>query len=348
MRKLDATTTKAYMLYLKLAPQLARAGMGLEIDENFKMGIYGSDSPLFDAQAVIGSGVSNAILNDENVITIDPTENELMKKHLLKEQFEVEQAGGTCSQNDYELYFQDALAGYSSNTSLEQVVFKAVKDSMQYDEFNSDDLLMINGKSVHDIAKEMGKAGKKGYEISHEVAKKVRDAMTDGKSVVSLMSISYTKEGAVEFKHRELKVDLDKLNEVDRKETKYSRFRRFLDRVGFWKIKRFASNAERDARQEKIRESDAYKNALRSAEDRYIHYYNIAEKSTKSGVGDLIPKMARAEEISEKQTDKQLTENNVLREPVGKIELEKEEKNVSTEPKKEIDEKVIKTDAVTK
>lgn len=353
MAKLDAHTSKAYMLYLKLAPQLARAGMGLEIDQCIQLGIYGSDSPYFDALGILGSGVCDAVLNDEDTVLIDPTQNEIMKKHLLGEEFEIEQAGGICSSTDYEEHFLEAISGYSTTTSLEQVVYKAINDNTTTAEFSAYSYLMINGKSVTDIMNDMAK--KEGllepnYKVRHAVQRKVRDALTDGKSVVTLMSVSYNKDGAVKFSHKELKMDLDKLNEADRKETNYSRFRRFLDRIGLWKIKRFATNAERDAKQEKIKEGSAYKDAIKAAENKFIDQYNSIDKSQR-GIEDtfsIIPQLKRAEEITEKQIETQITANNTEREPINDINLGKEETKVEVEPKKDDNVKVIQTDAVKK
>ena len=169
-------------------------------------------------------------------------------------------------------------------------------------------------------------------------------ALTDGKSIVTMMQVVTAKGGKTEFRHQEVKVDLDQLNKVDRAETNYSLFRRFLDWAHIWKIERFKTNDARDAAQEKLRNSKEFKDALRAAEDKFIHRYNgdevqkyIADR--KPALAGAIPKIVRAEEL---EKENQLN-SEPDRMPLGAIDLEPN-KTVSTEPKHEEKDKTLSND----
>jgi hypothetical protein len=159
-----------------------------------------------------------------------------------------------------------------------------------------------------------------------------------------MMRVVTAAGGKTEFSHQEIKIDLDKLNQVDKKETNYSRFRRFLDRVRIWKIQRFKSNDARDAAQEKLRSSEKFQKALREAEDKFINRYNsdeVQDKLTRANpaLAEVIPKIVRAEEF---EKNKQI-ENNPDRIPLGNIELEPN-KTVHLEPKHVHQDKTLSND----
>ena len=358
LSKLDAHTARAFVSYLHNAPKLSRAGLGFDIDKRIKLGIYGADTPFFDSQSHVCGKICDAVEKNESVIIIDATADDSMKKYCLKEDFQGHQVGiDTFTQEEYSVYFLDSLSGYNSNTSLEQVIFRAVKGQLPPDTFISYDLLMINGKSVNDMLKEAEKktGAVRNIEMERKVAKKVRDALTDGKSVVSIMTINYDKDGKVKFNHKDLKLDLDKLNAADRNETNYSFIRRLLDKLGgIFKIQKYASNQDRDAKQAKVKESTSYKNAIRAAEDRFINYYNGIDRSDvgPESILSVIPKIERLEPTAEKQiseqTSERIADKSDLRVKLPPIDLEAGEKHIPSDPPKEIEEKVNKRDFLTK
>ena len=213
-------------------------------------------------------------------------------------------------------------------------------------EFGYSDMLFINGKSFLQISQEM--AEKHGYKRNNRAVgdmlagKILRDALTDGKSVVSLLRMSYTTQGTVKFTHQDVKVDLDKLNEVDRQETKYSYFRRLLDRFGIFKIQKYPTNASRDAKQAKTREKTKHHNAMREAENKILELYSTIkpEPNKDKNLANIIPKLVRHEDVPENKIGEQIIENKVEREPISDINL-KEENTLVSKPHKQSDEKVI-------
>jgi hypothetical protein len=206
--------------------------------------------------------------------------------------------------------------------------------------------LFINGKSVRDTIRELNEdKGHSVFEARVIAGKMLTGALTDGKSIVTMMQVVTAKGGKTEFRHQEVKVDLDQLNKVDRAETNYSLFRRFLDWAHIWKIQRFKSNDARDAAQEKLRSSEKFQKALREAEDKFINRYNsdeIQDKITRNypALAEVIPKIVRAEEFEKNNQ----IENNPSRIPLGNIELESN-KNVKIEPKPELQDKTLTNDS---
>jgi hypothetical protein len=179
------------------------------------------------------------------------------------------------------------------------------------------------------------------FEARVVAGKMLTGALTDGKSIVTMMQVVTGKGGKTEFHHQEVKVDLDQLNRVDKKETNYSRFRRFLDWARIWKIQRFKSNDARDVAQAKLRNSEEFKNALRAAEDRFINRYNSEEVQNKiiklkPALAEAIPKIVRAEEF---ERNKQI-ENAPNRIQITDIKLE-ENKTLDIEPKVDSADKTL-------
>jgi hypothetical protein len=122
--------------------------------------------------------------------------------------------------------------------------------------------LFINGKSVRETIRELNEEQNETLFNAQAIAgKMLTKALTDGKSIVTMMQVVTGKDGKTEFNHQELKVDLNALNKADKKENNYSRFRRFLDLLHIYKIKRFKTNDDRDTAQEKMRNSKEFKDA---------------------------------------------------------------------------------------
>lgn len=286
--------------------------------------------PLFDAR-----------LTRSDVIYLDALASDFTKKHFLDEPFEFDNGGYNYTNDYYSKDYLEYFVRSYKQTSVEQQPDKAIETATDDDLF-AYERLFINGKSVRDTIRELNEnQGHSVFEARAIAGKMLTGALTDGKSIVTMMQVVTAKGGKTEFRHQEVKVDLDHLNRVDRAETNYSLFRRFLDWAHIWKIERFKTNDARDAAQEKLRNSKEFKDALRAAEDKFINRYNgdevqkyIADR--KPALAEAIPKIVRAEEL---ERENQLN-SEPDRMPLGSIDLEPN-KTVSTEPKHEEKDKTL-------
>ena len=293
----------------------------------------------------LGHRVIDARIKGDDDIHLDFSASDLTKKYFLDEPFEFDNGGMLPYTNDsYAKDYLMYLARSYTHTSVEQVSEKVISQASDYDSPEYDHLY-INGKSARDSIVELKKQGYSGFDAHAAVGKMLKNALTDGKSIVTMMRVVTAAGGKTEFSHQEIKIDLDKLNQVDKKETNYSRFRRFLDWAHIWKIQRFKSNDARDAAQEKLRSSEKFQKALREAEDKFINRYNsdeIQDKITRNypALAEVLPKIVRAEEFEKNNQ----IENNPIRIPLGNIELESN-KNVKIEPKHETKDKTLTNDS---
>jgi glycosyltransferase involved in cell wall biosynthesis len=140
--------------------------------------------------------------------------------------------------------------------------------------------VLIDGKSLKDIYEEQLNILKNTdtrtpeRDANRAMSKILRDSLTDGHSVVSVVRPNLAADGKVSFTHQEVKVDLDKLNKIERNE-KHNAFRRALDYLRIYKIKpKYASNASRDERQSNYKNTADYKNMLASVEKKFIDTFN--------------------------------------------------------------------------
>lgn len=289
----------------------------------------------------LGHRVIDARIKGDDDIHLDATSSDLTKKFFLDESFEFNNGGILPYNNDsYAKDYLMYLTRSYTHTSVEQVIDDVISKASDYDAPEYDHLY-INGKSTRDSIKELEEQGYGGFNAQAIVGNMLKNALTDGKSIVTMMRVVTAAGGKTEFSHQEIKIDLDKLNRVDKEETNYSLFRRFLDWAHIWKIQKFTSNDARDAAQEKLRNSKDFKNALRAAEDKFINRYNSDEVRNKSAIQNpdlakAIPKIVRAEEF---EKNKQI-ENESNRTPLGKIELETS-KELEVEPKYDNSDKTL-------
>ena len=155
--------------------------------------------------------------------------------------------------------------------------------------------------------------------------------------------------GKVVFTHQEIKVDLDKLNKLERKE-KHNAFRRALDFFKIYRIKpKYPSNAQREANQERIRESQEYQNWKKGAEKKFIDTYNKASEEKRASEEELIkkgkkdvtremmfqafPKVSNAETENELENpDQSINNNNRERLTSISLDLADDKKIDSSEP----------------
>ena len=336
IEKLDAKIGKAYMVYFKLGEALNKAGLGDEVDKFLSIGLNPQKGMITDftlVKADVCSAVHEAVMSgNSGEVVIDPIASDKSKKFFLKQDIAIEDAYGDLFTDDtYAAEYISGLAQTAQNTSVEQLMYSNLGGA-HTDMYK--DLLFINGKSFAQITEELtAKHGAFGVEA--RAGKLLRDALVDGKSAVTLLRTSYTPEGTVKFTHQQIKVDLDKLNEVDRKETKYNFIRRFLHDRGIWKIQKYPSNASRDKKQAKTLEKTNHTGALRAAENKILEKYATlpSDPADKNNLPAIIPSLTRVENMPEKQ-------NIVDREPLPGIDLN-EPKPTTVEPQKQIESKTL-------
>ena len=292
----------------------------------------------------LGHPVFDARISGSNVIYLDALASDFTKKHFLDELFSFDNSGYIYTNDHYSKDYLENFARSYKHTSVEQMPDKAIEKAID-DNFFAYERLFINGKSIRDTIRELQEDQRyTAFQAQAIAGKMLTGALTDGKSIVTMMQVVTGKGGKTEFHHQEVKVDLDKLNQVDKEETNYSLFRRFLDWAHIWKIQRFKSNDARDVAQEKLRNSEAFKNALRAAEDKFINRYNSDEVKNDMirgipALAGAIPKIVRAEDF---EKNKQI-ENESNRIPLGKIDLETNQ-IVKVESKHEPIEKTLTND----
>lgn len=298
--KFDASVSQTYMLYLKVGVAMARAGV--DVEEYVPIGTKHLDSFDQDLQQQVIGAVYDATINGEDTVVLDPTVTDLAKKHFLRIPFSEMHYGGMAeyTNDDYLVDYMNRLSIAYSCTSVEQQMVGRINDGSN-GAFNSYDLISINGRTIHEIINEKVNGGSDENTAEREAAQMFREALTDGKSVVDLMSVSFNKDGKVAFHHKNIKVDLNKLNAAN-KEVNYGRFRKFLDRIGLWKIpNKYPTNDARDAAQVSVKNSDEFKNLLRATEDKLIECYNNLEPTSRAkDITNLFKTIERDEKTDSK------------------------------------------------
>lgn len=343
--RLDTIIAKASMLSYRVSAAMQDTGFGEEIDNELKLGLRATSgavrNPGIQLETQLGASIYDATLRGENCVILNPAENDHTKNFFFKKPISlVDHIDGTeYTEERYSSDYLSALATCGIHTAFEQLVVRSVKEGatrQPLGKFNYYSLLSINGKCINDIIKDVKKkSGVNEATAEREAGKMLRDALIDGKSVVTLTRPICTNNGHVKFERQEIKVDLDKLNEIDRKENHYSKFRRFLDKHGIWKIKKFKSNAERDAKQEKIKNSAKYVDSLRATEDRMINIYNNIDLSKAGGLSlaNIVPKIGREPtNIPPMKKVKKVPKQKVSQEKVNEDDKVKSAENIEYKP----------------
>lgn len=334
--RLDAIIGKSYMLFFEIGEAIKKAGLAPEIEEHIQIGLKERAGLVTNTTIVKKDSCSDiydaAIAGEYKNITVDPTRSENMTKFFLKQDFTLfEDDGFEFTQDDYAREYINSLSQAGQFTTLEQFAIRGAINGGDGD-FEYRDLLFINGKSMAEISKEQSRNQYEGDKLAGKI---LRDALTDGKSVVTLLRASCTRDGKMKFHHQNVSVDLDKLNDIDRNTTKYNFIRRFLDKYGIWKIQKYPTNAERDAKQAKLGGISKHESTIRKTEDRIIELYNSNKPTTDNRVlVSLIPKVMRFDPEAEKQNGEPTLENE-KRERIEHIDLTAGEPKTETSPKVE-------------
>jgi len=326
---------------------------GEEKSESFAMfSRYGSlDNRLMSE---LGHPVFDARIADSDVIMLDAVASDLTKRHFLGVEFEEQIGNNSYNSDEYAKMYLEKLANNHMRTSIEQFSSFAIATATDDGSMFDYERVFINGKSIRQTISELqNEQQMSGFNAQITAGKMLRNALTDGKSVVTMMQVVNAKDGKVEFRHQEIKVDLNKLNKVDKQESNYSGFRRFLDKIGIWKIQKFKSNEARDAAQAKTKNNPDFKKALRAAEDRYMEMYNSEEtqkfmERRNPEMAAAFSKFSRADEVNKSnQLENAPVSTDSVRTPVTRIDLE-ETKNVEIQPKVETENKTLSIDRVPK
>ena len=329
--RLDSLTAKSSLI-------VHDALISLDDKPDPALAAYSSyDTPINKLISELGHSLIDARLTHSDVIYLDAVASDLTKKHFLDESFAFDDGGILYTNNNFSKDYIENFARSYKHTSVEQIPDKLIEEAIG-DNFFPYERLYINGKSIRDSIRELQEEQSyTAFEAQAIAGKMLTGALTDGESIVTMMQVVTAKDGKTEFRHQEVKVDLDMLNRVDKEESNYSLFRRFLDWAHIWKIQRFKTNDDRDSAQEKLRSSEKFQNALRAAEDKFINRYNSEEVqneiSRRKPALAAIPKIERIEKT---ENDMQL-DNEPVRIQITGINLESdkdlrlEEKIIPTE-----------------
>lgn len=355
MKKIDALAAKAYNAYLEGRVKMSYANLD-NIYEYVPIGPGVQKCTQMLVQAELCNAIFNSTLAGTDLVTLDPAINDLATKFYMGESFSVTNAAVLpdneyqYTDTDYLADFMNYIAGCSSNTSFEQMLILPMRaaDPIDGKAFEQLDLLMIDGKPMSEIVAEVeASTGLIGDKAKAEAAKVLREALLEGEKPVTLLTSTFTKNGNIQFKHKDIRLDHDKLNELDRKKN-HNIFRRMLHNIGIWKIpEKYINNATRDIRIDVRKNSDECRAKLQAAEDRFIKIYNAIPRpsATQKGVVDMIPKLTK--EPIDLAANRDSASRNINREPIHNIRLDMEKK-MSAEPAKIPAEKVAQKDPLTK
>ena len=333
-KELDIISAKSYFTSEKLRNALVV--FDVDLLKDLGLGSQRSEdlSSLLDADVVLA--FADATTNGSDVAVIDLTKSVVAKKFFLGNPFSIEnisndpnEPAGQYTDNEAARHYLESITRTSTKSAIEYMTVKAVQNDESYTDAS---FLFINGKPVQELIDEkVNNENMRGMHARIAVGKMLRDAMTDGKSVVSLMRPLITADGKASFTHQEIKVDLDELNRIERKEN-HNAFRRFLDYIGLWKLQpKFATNDNRDARQAEEKNKPEYKAALRAAEERFVKTYNevALNKPTDRLLGS-IPHITLEENANENQAEA-VEEIEQVRESIVVNEAVEEEKKAPLE-----------------
>lgn len=253
------------------------------------IGSFDGDSPDYRLRIDVAKKMQEAIDNGTNQVIIEPAESETIKKLLFGDEFRVvdqkpvRSDPGTFIESSIDereaaKTFMEAFYLNSGSTVNEHMTIVGYRENKEKMEEKRADLLFINGRPMSEIIKEKNtELGHNGYidmDALKDAGKVLRDALCDGQSVVSVMRPNMLPGGRIVFTHQEIKVNLDKLNELERSE-KHNVFRRILDYFGIWKIQpKYPSNEQREAMQAEFKSSAEYRNSIKAAEKKFIDTYN--------------------------------------------------------------------------
>ena len=272
-QRLDSISMKNFINTRKFQNAVSR----FDPDLNRQMGLGGvnEECPNTKIQDDITLAFAKAYDDGSNVAMLDPTAvSDFTKKLLLGDDIEEDYIDNY----DEEVHFDRNDAIYEFIGRCASVSMQTVNEFMTTELYSSVDnkynFLFINGRSAKDLVSEKMKRENIGdVAAKRAVGEMVRNALVDGKSIVSLMRPVVLEGGKVSFSHQEIKVDLDKLNKIERKE-KHNIFRRILHAIGIRIPNKYPSNEARENYQSAIKGDLQYQATMKKAEKDFITAYN--------------------------------------------------------------------------
>ena len=334
--RIDAISSKVTAVKDEADYSMAKEGL-------FEMRQYGeklfapesSNDPLLKLKSEISHAVSDSTLRGSDKVIIDPTAGEFSAKFFMKEPIEVNIDRGNgiepFDNDDYSQYYVTHLATGNMNTSFEFQMLAEVQGKIP-----TDSVLMINGKNIHEIEADYKNLSwaKRGAAVGNVL----REALLNGEPV-TLVTSTFTNDGKLAFHNKDIRLDLDKMNELDRKN--YSFIRRALDKLRIYSIpKKYPTNKERDAKLKAVLENpdSSHQKRVKDYEEEFINAYNNLAPGRKrdSGCPRLIDKLTR-EDVKKTDTAHEtetVKTNDNARENIKIEDFTKEElkSNVSKNP----------------
>jgi hypothetical protein len=240
------------------------------------------------------------------------------------------------------------LAAVPLNTAFSyQILNAAVAGSSILEK---EDILVINGKPLSQIYREQKVDGIPWQGEREAAGRILRDALLNGEPV-TILNLSVSKDGKVEFQNKDIRLDLDKLNQLDR-EQNHNIIRRALDTIGLWPIPpKYPSNKVRDEKLSAALENpdSVHQKQVKAIEDELIQAYNSIDRSNSgpalAGCAAVIPKLTREEvKTAQRSTDTETAKDmDAVRQSHPVLEAA-ETKNLAVEPAHRSEEKALRRD----
>ena len=300
--RVDAICVRAFALQLQMQKSLYEEK--LDVEKYFRT--IGKNKSFLVGQSILEEqmhGLFDASLQEKEFVMLDPSVSDTTAKFFMKEPliaFENDGSGPEAIDEDiYAKRYVEQLTTVPQNTAFSyQILNAALAESSMLEK---EDILVINGKPLSQIYREEKAAAGNIWQGEREAAGRIlRDALLNGEPV-TVLNLSVSKDGRVEFQNKDIRLDLDKLNKLDR-EQNHNIFRRALDTIGLWPIPpKYLSNKERD---EKLSAAlaapgSAHQKQVKAIEDELIQAYNSIDRSNSgpalTGCAAVIPKLTREE-----------------------------------------------------
>lgn len=306
--KMDAISIKAFMVYTEARVRLSERGLDdVASAMNLGDGLMKNHNMLLHAE--IGNAVGKAKLEDQNTIVFNPESSDMLAHYFLGEPFVKMNLFGAApfimeerytDQNCIENFPELLARTYESATYEHMVTSRLINDVDDPDALQQSELLLIEGKSMKDImAEQLALYNKDENRAKLEAGKIFRNALLDGTSKVTLLTTTLETNGEMNITQRDIKVDLDKLNEMARVK-EHNLFRRILHTFG-WKIPpKYPDNKTRDKNLlEKAADPTSNHNkGVEAMRKRILGKFNGLKRpfTDKRNVVDMVPKATLVEE----------------------------------------------------
>lgn len=200
----------------------------------------------------VSEAVSEAFLENKSSIQLDPTVNPRLLEFFLNKPItgtyysEIDEEDVPYDEETFHSDLEDVLDGVIVNTIFDKNMLTTTlgqKHTAFY---------LINGKSVKELLGDTKDVS--AQELRRRTNTMLRDALTDGRSIVELATFNFDSEGKYSIAYKQIKVDLDALNRAEL-ET-HGTLRKAVHAMNISQIpKKFSDNEQRDEQQLETQES---------------------------------------------------------------------------------------------